>query len=189
MANHEQHNGPADTAGPVPPVLTSKGAGRRRLAGLGASGVLMTLASSNAMAGLVCKSPSGALSGNLSSQQPQSVTCQGRSPGFWKNHQASWPAEVSTTSLFSSLFPCGGELAKVTCLEILSKQAADKSNVGMHIMATYLNVATNRIGFLSRNAVIAMWNEYSTTGEYVPTPGATPWSGGQLVDYLASTMG
>ena len=44
-----------DSVPPAPvPGLTAAGAARRRLAGVGASGVLMTLASQSAMAGLVC---------------------------------------------------------------------------------------------------------------------------------------
>lgn len=190
MANHEQHDGtPPGTSGEATPPLTSAGAARRRMAGLGASGVLMTLASNNAMAALVCKSPSGALSGNLSSQQPGGdVNCQGRSPGYWKNHPASWPADVAASDPFPKFFPCQGDLAQVTCLEILRKQSADRHNVGMHLMATYLNVATGRIGFLSRDTVVGMWTEFQSTQHYVPAEGATPWSGSQLVDYLASTM-
>lgn len=191
MANHEQQDEiPEDTSDQAQSPLSSQGAARRRMAGLGASGVLMTLASNNAMAALVCKSPSNALSGNLTSQRPGgSVSCQGRSPGYWKNHPGSWPSDVAMTDNFSKYFPCQEPLASVTCLGILRKQKADHHNVGMHLMATYLNVATGRIGFLSRDTVVGMWTEYYNTRQYVPAEGATPWSASQLVDYLASTMG
>ena len=168
--------------------LTPKGASRRRIAGLGLSGVVMTVASTNAMAGLVCKSPSGALSGNLNSQAPGNVVCEGRSPGYWKNH--AWPSEVKKNHMFTQyFFPCSGPLSNCTCKDVLSKQAADKHNVAMHIMATYLNVCSGKISFLTRQAVKDMWSEYAMYGSFTPAEGASPWSGQDLVDYLSSTQG
>lgn len=186
MANQEQQDGKAAAPAPIPP-LSPKGASRRRLAGIGATGVVMTVASNHALAGLVCKSPSGALSGNLNSQRP-SVTCEGRSPGFWKTHGDEWPAEVRTSDLFSKHFVCTGPLGSVSCMKMLSKQKEDRNNVAMHIVATYLNVLSGRITFLTRQDVLDIWAEYNTYGSYTPNGGSTPWSGTQLVDYLASTM-
>lgn len=184
--NHEQQDGQADLP-PVPAAaqLTPKGASRRRIAGLGVSGVLMTVASNNAMAALVCKSPSGALSGNLNSQAPGSASCEGRSPGYWKNH--SWPAEVNRNDMFTQYFPCSGELSTLTCKQVLTTQD-DKYNVAMHIMATYLNVCSGKIGFLTRQAVKDMWSEYNLNRSYTPAVGATAWSGEELVAYLSSTQ-
>ena len=185
--NHEQPAGPA-SAKPLPAPLSPSGVARRRIAGLGASGVLMTVASNNAMAALVCKSPSGgALSGNLNSQKPN-VKCDGLSPGYWKNHPEAWPSEVRPNHRFAKFFPSRGSLSTVSCKDILSKQHADKNNVGMHLMATYLNVVSGRITFLTRQSVIKMWVEYDMYGTYTPAEGATPWSGGELVDYLSSTQ-
>lgn len=189
MVNQEQQDGKAAAPGAAAtiPPLSTKGAARRKLAGLGASGVVMTVASNNALAGLVCKSPSGALSGNLNSQRPN-VVCEGRSPGFWKNHPDEWPSDIQTKDLFSKHFQCTGTLGNLSCMKILSKQKEDKNNVAMHIVATYLNVATGRITFLTRQAVLDIWAEYNSTGAYTPNGGATPWNGRQLVDYLSSTM-
>ncbi len=189
MINHEHQDGSAHTpAAPASaPALSPKGAARRRIASLGVSGVVMTVASSNAMAALVCKSPSGALSGNLNSQRPN-VRCEGLSPGYWKRHTGQWPSDVKTSDRFGQYFPTGGPLADVTCLDILSKQKADKNNVAMHIMATYLNVVSGRINFLTRQAVIDIWVKYHTHGSYTPSTGATPWNGEELVSYLSSTQ-
>jgi hypothetical protein len=190
MANHEQQDGSEATpvAAPAIPPLTPRGASRRRIAGLGVSGVLMTVASNHAMAGLVCKSPSGALSGNLNSHRPN-VTCNGVSPGYWKTHPSSWPSEVKTSDAFSKYFTCWNALSTMSCMKVLSKQTADKNAVAMHIMATYLNVCSGRITFLTRQKVIDIWAKYNRDGTYTPADGALPWSGKQLVDYLASTMG
>ena len=189
MANHEQQDGNAapPAAAPAIPPLTARGAARRRLAGVGASGVLMTVASNHAMAALVCKSPSGALSGDLNSQRPN-VTCEGVSPGYWKMHPESWPSEVKTSDLFSKYFSCHGQLSNFSCMKVLEKQDADKNAVAMHIMATYLNVVSGKINFLTRQAVIDIWAKFDTYGSYTPADGATPWSADQLVAYLASTQ-
>jgi hypothetical protein len=190
MVNHEQPDGTpaAPAAAPAIPPLTPRGAARRRIAGLGVSGVVMTVASSNAMAAVVCKSPSGALSGNLNSNAPR-TTCNGVSPGYWKTHPNAWPSEVKTNDSFSKYFHCTGKLGSYSCMKILSKQPEDKNNVGMHIMAQYLNVVSGKINFMTRQSVIDMWNQYYSYGTYTPTGGATPWTGKQLVDYLTSTQG
>ncbi|UUZ51363.1 hypothetical protein LP420_19015 [Massilia sp. B-10] len=189
MVNQEQQDGNANApAAPAAiPPLSPQGASRRRLAGLGVSGVVLTVASNHAMAGLVCKSPSGALSGDLNSQSPN-VTCNGVSPGYWKTHPSSWPSQVKTSDKFSQHFACNGPLSTLTCMQILSKQGADKSNVGMHVMATYLNVLSGRISFLTAQAVLDIWAQYNTYGSYTPQGASSSWSGGQLVDYLSSTM-
>ena len=183
MVNHEQQDGKPAA---IPP-LTPRGAARRRLAGLGVSGVVMTVASNHAMAALVCKSPSGALSGDLNSQRPN-VVCNGVSPGFWKTHPEAWPAEVKTTDMYSKYFSCHGQLGNFSCMKVLEKQEDDKNAVAMHIMATYLNVVSGKITFLTRQAVVDMWNKYNTYGTYTPTDGATPWTADQLVAYLSSTQ-
>lgn len=189
MVNDKQQDGKAEVpAAPAAnPQLTPKGASRRRIAGLGLSGVVLTVASNNAMAAIVCKSPSGALSGALASQSPN-LTCNALSPGYWKNHTSAWPSDVLVTDLFSKHFSCQGNLASKTCLQILDKQGADKNNVAMHMMATYLNVAAGYITFLTRDEVKSIWFEYNTTGVYVPASGAKAWTGKELTAYLASTM-
>ena len=188
MVNHEQQGGkPAlPAAAQAIPPLAPRGAARRRLAGLGVSGVLMTVASNHAMAALVCKSPSGALSGDLNSQRP-SVACNGATPDYWKAHPEMWPAEVGTDDMFSKYFDCHGKLSSYSCMKVLDKDASDKNAVAMHIMATYLNVVSGRITFLTRQAVVEIWNKYDTDG-YSPTGAAIPWTGDQLVTYLASTQ-
>jgi hypothetical protein len=84
-------------------ALTAKGAARRRFtrAGLGASGVLLTLASQPGMAQTICTTPSGSLSGGLHSRLPPNNICQGVSPGYWKTH-TSWPAPYTRDTCNSS---------------------------------------------------------------------------------------
>lgn len=172
--------------------LSPTGASRRRLAGLGASGVLLTLASNGAMATMVCKSPSGAMSGNLvASRAPATFACEGRSPGYWKNHPRAWAATgVEQESQFNRLFSCAGrpEFNAVTCLNILSHQSFDANNLAMHMMATYLNVASGNISFLSLETVTSMWTEWVRSGSYQPSANAKAWNAADIVIYLRSTM-
>ena len=185
--NTPSHSLP-DTVSPAP-GLTPAGATRRRLAGLGASGVLMTLASNSAMADMVCKSPSAALSGSLASRSPEAVACVGRSPGFWRNHESAWCGIRPTDRFCDHLHP-GGDPAfrQVSCMGILVPKKYDHQKVARHIMATLLNVTSGKIGYLSEETVRAMWREFVTTGSYVPTAGAKPWNAADLVLYLESTQ-
>ncbi len=116
-------------------------------AGLGISGVILSLASRPVLGGVVCKSPSGFLSGNASTHGPQPV-CQGRSPGYWKNHEGSWP--ISTETQFSSVFPTSPDspYAKYTLLQLLTPKDDDKHNLGMHLVAAYLNAISGWTPFL-----------------------------------------
>lgn len=183
---------PTARAGHGAAGLSPAGASRRRLAGIGASGVLLTLASNGAMATMVCKSPSGAMSGNLvASRAPASFACEGRSPGYWKNHPRAWSGSgVRTSEQFNRLFSCGGrrEFESVTCMSILSHKSYDTNNLAMHLMATYLNVASGNISFMSLETVTSMWTECIRTGSYKPSATAKPWNAADIVIYLRSTM-
>ena len=182
----------------VPAGMTARGAARRRFAkaGMGASGgVLLTLASQPAMAtSLVCTSPSGACSGNLSKHNT-SVACAGVSPGYWKTHHWAWNGALTNgSSLYHLTFPTTSRCAVLnaySCFDIVDPikvtNGADPDNVAMHIMATLLNVRSKRIGFLTESQVMAIWNSFAATGTYKPTSTVT-WNGYQIVNYLKSTM-
>jgi hypothetical protein len=177
--------------------MSAKGAARRRFAkaGAGASaGAILTLASQPAMATLVCTSPSGFMSGNLS-RHNDSLACAGVSPGYWKNHHDAWRAAgTNGLSKFHLTFPTTSRCVQLnvySCFDIVDpdkvKNGDDPNNVAMHIMATLLNVRSGRIGFLTVNQVMAIWNSFAASGTYKPTAGVT-WNGTQIVNYLTSTM-
>lgn len=167
-----------------------KNASRRRFgkSGLAASGVLITLASRPVLGTEVCKSPSGFLSGNLSTHGPAPI-CKGRSPGYWKNH-TKWPIPNRTTCKFSSVFTCprGSPYAKVTMLELLSHQSFDSQNLGMHLVASYLNAVAGWTSFLTVQRIQSMFSEWSSRGYFEPTAGVR-WDAAQIVDYLQLTQG
>lgn len=177
--------------------MSERGAARRRLskAGVGAAGILLTLESRATMSPMMCKSPSGALSGGLSSNYGPAPVCKGLSPGYWKNH-SNWPC--SRNIMFTDVFYVAGD--KRTCttktrntsylcstmLNLLSKQTFDRYNLAMHVVATYLNILSGRISFLTVDALAAMWSDVQINGRYSPATGVY-WSAEQVKRYLEAT--
>lgn len=191
---HQENNGNA-----TPLSLSKRGATRRRLAkaGVGAAGVLLTLDSRAAMSPMICKSPSGALSGGLSSNYNNAATtCEGLSPGYWLNHTSSWP--VSNQIMFVSVFEVPGDKNACTpetlnqsyqcstMLNLLSPHDFDRYNLGRHLVATYLNVMSGKISFLSVATLQKMWSDVLRTGQYSPASGVY-WSAEQVKNYLENT--
>lgn len=164
------------------------GESRRRFtkSGLAVSGVLMTLATRPVLGQtLVCKSPSGFLSGNASSHGTPPI-CQGRSPGYWKEH-SYWP--ISTDTKFSRVFPCSSssDYATITMRKLLEHQDFDKNNLGMHLVAAYLNALSGWTPFLTTEMILAMFTEWQVDGTFSPTAGVN-WTGSEIVDYLKQTQ-
>jgi hypothetical protein len=195
VATEDQHDaqaGPPGMPPQAPAPLSTRGVSRRRFAkaGIGATGVLMTLNSQPGMACDICTSPSGSLSGGLKSHHGPAPVCAGRSPGYWKNH-TSWPSGCKTTTRFGQVFTCNTKYAKtygaITCLGILSHQSFDQSNLGMHLMATYLNILSGKISFLSMQGLQKIWNDWQATGYYSPAKGVK-WNSADIVLYLSGTM-
>jgi hypothetical protein len=190
---NQENNGNA-----APLSLSERGAARRRLAkaGVGAAGILATLESRATMSPMMCKSPSGALSGGLSSHYGTAPVCQGLSPGYWKNHTGSWPC--ATDLWFADVFYVPGNRSVCTVktknksylcstlLNVLSPQSFDKYNLGMHAVATYLNIRSGKISFLSVETLLSMWREVQTKGYYSPTAGVK-WTAEQVKNYLQAT--
>jgi hypothetical protein len=166
-----------------------KSAGRRRFgkSGIAVSGVLVTLASGPVLGDIVCKSPSGALSGNLSSHGTPPV-CTGVSPGYWKNH-TDWPIANRDTVKFKTVFTTtpGSPYGTVTMLTLLDHQDYDTNNLGMHLVAAYLNAMAGRTPFLTVETIKSMWTEIQTVGYFTPTAG-THWTSAQVVAYITSTQ-
>lgn len=175
---------------------------RRRFAraGLGASGVILTLASQPGMAATrVCKSPSGSLSGGLQSRPAdQEVKCLGMTPEYWATNQNAWkgaypvpstqPAKPATT--FAAVFPGGtGVYATYTLLQMLTAPLLDDpSDLGKHLAACYLNIKADKINYLTVESLQRIWRELLSPGYYTPIAG-TQWSADQVSLYLQSTEG
>lgn len=194
-------------------------ASRRRFSrsGLAVSGVLLTLASRAALGGgLVCNSPSGFISGNLS-QHGEPKSCGGRTPGYWgtntdnkhqwplpyktgtctntqksQDHQ-SWSTTGATMFKDSSLgFNCTGNGAKYNNYSmmqvILLGGSADPYQLGAHCVSALLNARQGwTLGVLTETQVRDMFNEYASKGYFEPTSGVK-WYPADIVTYLKSTM-
>ncbi|NNG24195.1 hypothetical protein [Telluria aromaticivorans] len=174
---------------PTTPQMSERGAARRRLtkAGLGAAGVLLSLESRATMKPMVCFSPSAGYSGKLSSNYNRNVVCGGKSPGYWKNH-SGWPC--SRGKEFDSVFTCSGRnqstYGSKTMLQIVQGCDFDKYNLGRHLIATYLNVLSGRISFLSVKTLTDMWTQLQNTGFYKPSANVF-WNAEQTKVYLEAT--
>jgi hypothetical protein len=192
--DNQENNGNA-----TPPLsLSERGATRRRLAkaGIGAVGILSTLESRATMGPMICKAPSGALSGGLSSHYGPAPVCNGLSPGYWKNHPEAWP--VPTTTWFADVFYVAGSRRSCnvktrntnylcsTMMNLLEPRDFDRYNLAMHAIATYLNIKSGKIGFLTVEKLLNMWYEVQTKGSYTPMAGST-WTPEQVKNYLAAT--
>lgn len=184
-------NSAAPAATPAP--LTVAGVSRRSFGklGMGAGGVILTLASQPGMASVVCASPSQSLSKWKSTHVGATLACSGLSPGYWVQPQHSWPSPLDRTTLkFGAMFACGGrtDYANILVQTLLFPQKFDTNNIGRHFAATYLNIKASKISFLTIDGLRAMWYEWLTTGTYKPTAGVV-WDAPRIVIYLKSTMG
>ncbi len=192
MVNHDQPDERAVApSAPAPiPALTPKGLSRRRMAGLGMSGVVMTVASTNAMAEMLCQSPSGSLSDTHASSAP-GIACSGRSPEWWATaDESEFPKGVSLKHDFGRYFPTGRKLSGRSVKQVLKQAGTEKDEVAALLMATYLNVNCTppRITFLTSQAVLDMWRKWDDDHQYQATAGAEPWDRTEFARYLRSTQ-
>ncbi|MGZ8287984.1 MAG: hypothetical protein ACXW2U_06535 [Telluria sp.] len=190
MTYQDQQSGEPGTPAPghsAAPISAS-GASRRRFAraGLGVTGALVTISSRATMTCDICKAPSGSLSGGLQSHRGPAPVCEGRSPGYWKNH-SGWPC--STSLAFGSIFTCpySSPYRKCTLQDILDPKEWDRNALGRHLVATYLNVRSGKISFLTIPMLQNIWNELRARGYYAPAAGVK-WYAADVVTYLKGTM-
>jgi hypothetical protein len=88
------------------------------------------------------------------------------------------------------VFTCqrGSPYANVTMLDLLSHLSFDKQNLGMHLVAAYLNAMAGWTSFLTVQRIQSMFSEWSSTGYFEPTAGVK-WDAAQIVNYLRQTQG
>jgi hypothetical protein len=194
------------------PALGARGAARRRLAkaGLGATGVVLTLQSRNALAAKICASPSGFTSINANGSEVPLTSCtQNGSHGYWKNHPEAWDvAQVSRKDPFNKYFITGtryAHLANVPLLGILEPNAYfgamgkktpegfDPSNVAMQTIIAFLNARRSEIlgrtdVVLRVEHVLGIWTDWVVKGGYQPAGASTPWGGPEIAFYFENTF-
>jgi hypothetical protein len=181
------------SAAPAPTTISARGAARRRFtrAGLGATGVLLTLTSQPGMAHDICVPPSAAMSGKLKpavSGGAHTPICQAKDPDYWKASK-SWPC--SSDLPFKTVFYCGQKhsetYAKCSLMSVLSPHPEFDNTLGRLLTATYLNAKSGRIPFLKADRVTDIWDQLQSKGYYSPAPNMR-WNEADIVLYLAGTM-
>lgn len=178
---------------PAEPVqLSDKGLARRRL-GLGASGVILTLASKSGMAtgtSMYCGTASGWHSASTASRQKSTMPCGGMPASYWK--QKSWPSGCSTSAMFSSLFPEGrGTFYIDTSLATVflnTNTATDPSLLRREFIIAYLNAAYNLNKDPSTAELKNIWKNYVLNGgRYVMESTGQTLSASVLQQFLAAS--
>lgn len=173
------------------PPMTPRGTARRRLTkvGLGAASVLWSLNSRAQMSPMKCVSPSAGVSGSLRNPDGNLTCAGGNSPGYWKNHEI-WPCsrDIMFDSVFTSMGSRQLTYGTKTMLQILQGCDFDKQNqsVGKHLVATYLNVISGNITFLSVNTLVDIWRQLENPGYYKPSP-TVFWTAEDTKEYLEGT--
>ena len=192
-------SGPSDV-GAVPNV------GRRRLlqAGISTAPVLMTVVSRPVLAGGICQSPSGFVSGNVSNIG-MGPACTGLLPADWPS-APSWPGSYVKGDLSGN----PGTLFADAALGLRPDFAGANSgksmlywldpshggpgtpyNVARLCIASLLNVAGGRVPVLTKAIIQHLWNEYATNNYYHFHPGSITgavWNEAEIIEYLNTTM-
>lgn len=136
---------------------------RRLVKGAVATPLIVTIAGRPAW-GSSC-TPSALASANLSGRHDFSL-CQGRSPGYWKNHD--WPNEALKSADFQQLFG-GAYYSGMTLGDVLSNpgslaKSGGPSNVGFHAVAAYLNaIAFGELYPYTAPQVVTMYMNYHSS--------------------------
>lgn len=202
----QENNSPVPTGAQdaSAPVLAPKGAARRRFAraGVGATGVILTLQSQPAMATYgKCVSPSGFVSATTgTSLNPIRSCMSNEDPFYWQTNKTRWSSRAFTNphDRFDLYFTCPkgyAALARLTLYDVLCRktstiQAADPSGISRLCIAALLNARMNQQGavVLSPERVQDIWNQYAQTNVFFPAKNATPWPRSVIANYLKTTF-
>ena len=190
---------------PQAPLATSGvNGGRRRftVAGIAASGAVLTLASRPVLGQGLCTpgagmTLSGWTSGNLSVAHANTVAT-GKSPGYWKTHPASWPAGAPSPSMqFRNFFRSysGVLQSKVDCqtdtgvvsqyaslLDVLSAEIYNDA-FGRSLVCAYLNALDKSPMRPTTDEVMLM-----SAKKFQPTSTAPYWTENEICCFLGQTF-
>ena len=182
------------------PALSPAGAARRRIAGLGVSGVVMTVASTHGMADTVCKSPSGGLSGDPhASHAPEQACPTGQSPLWWSGKKDLLKTlKITKGTKFSEVLSTTRPFGQLMAIDVLRgtnekgvKVDQGEEQVAALMLATYLNVAIEppMITYLTKQSVLDLWANYNLDYRYNLPASSKFWNSKELADYLRGTQG
>lgn len=174
-------------------AISAKGASRRRFAkaGVGATGVILTLTSQPGMACSVCTTPSGSLSGGLKSYHGPKPICMGKPPSHWcstgygSNPLKKYGADF--TCRYTSNRDC--DYPKVLACKTQNGQdtTSPRCRVAQYCAAALLNVQAGYSTFLTDKIIKTIWTEFDKNLCYKPTA-TTTWYVDDICNYLRRTM-
>lgn len=185
----------------------SVAAGRRKLLklGMGATPVLMMLASRSAFA---CHSTTPSAFGSVCNSRPDILqSSAGRSPGYWKTHTDGWPRPYYSktqksgrttyhATTFNAVFGgqgCGSPFGdSVTLLDVLNNGGGGHIAVARACVAALLNSAS---GFTPPtildidDVVNRIWYQYASTGYqyFEPIAGIKWYASSPPLPYVAGS--
>jgi hypothetical protein len=190
--NSNDHNSTGMAAPQSPAVIDPSSVvadqSRRRFttSGLVVSCVLMTLATRPVLGQtVVCKSPSGFLSGNASVHGPAPI-CTGRDPVYWSLPSTNWGA-TSRTTLFSLVFGNGIPAYAGATLDTIVASVDPNQLLGKYLVAALLNARSGFTSFLTETTIKAMYTEWRFDRTFSPTAGVD-WGIPEMVNYLSQTQ-
>lgn len=214
---NEHHREDEPTTPPAAP-MSVKGAARRRFAkaGVGASGVLMTLASTPGMACTTCVTTSGfhsiQIGSSLYGSAKAGVICQGV-PGStwasWATVTGKWPAATPTTTCFNTIFKPASSYCTIpatydskgkllvaahemTMLEAVSGAANGKdAGLAQLFAAVYLNCTCSpvRTNYIPIAKLKLMFTACATNGTFqYSTSSTATWNKSEILTYMNGTV-
>lgn len=180
-----------EPASPTPPELSGKGAARRRI-GLGASGLIMTLASKPGMAGnpMYCGSVSGWNSASTASKTKTSGgKCMGRDSIYWSNN--TWPSSCKRSTMFSTIFPEGRNTLYTdsTMYNVCTHTDTNISpgDLRREFVVAYMNAVMGNNTHPSTLELKQMWKEYASSRNFKVASTGQILSGDQIRNFLAAS--
>lgn len=190
-----------------PPTPHVSAAGRRKLLklGVGATPVLMMLASRSAFA---CHSTTPSAFGSVCNSRPDILQSSGgRSPSYWKSYPDSWPQpyfgktkKIGRTTYqattFNAVFGgqgCGSPFGdSVTLLDVLNNNNGGHVAVARACIAALLNAAggLTPASILKTSDIINnIWYQYASTGYqyFEPIAGIKWYASSPALPYIAGS--
>jgi len=192
-----------------PPVTeTVPNPSRRRFnrAGVGASAVVMTLASRSVLANVACTTASGFTSLNQSSRGAQAPVCNGGTPEVWMA-TANWPDPKNTlfSVIFGDVHPSLKVGAPITVPPGTDTGSGDKNLklrdatiqqalfgsetplIIKYLIAALLNADSMKNAFPTRDNVVKIFQDWNRNTSYEVMAGLR-WNTDEIIKYLKATQ-
>ena len=98
--------------------------------------------------------------------EPEEPDGEGCTPGFWKNHEATWPIPLETP--FSAVFG-GNAFPDSTMFDVVNLKGGKLNALSRHAVAAYLNTVKPIDYPLTTTEVVDLFNVAFASGDYNAT--------------------